>query len=476
VSTFSGLNTAYRGLVAARQGLDVVGQNITNANTVGYTRQRAVQTSVGSPAQVGAVSGQITVGQGVSVDSISRLGNEYLDTRVRTSVASSGYWGVRANELSTLQKSLHEPGTGGLSAQLDLMWGSWQDLANKPGDPAVAAVLLQQSGTVATQLAVGYQDVDDQWSVLRSQVDGLAAEVNDAATQVAALNGLIRSTLASGASANELIDQRSLLTTTISTLTGGSVRTLPDGTAEVLVGGNALVSGDRSYAVAVTGSTSMTGAAADPVGLVWAGRPGVPLSADGGEIAGALSMLAPSTADGTGGALAEAAANFNDFAVYLAETVNAVHRTGTISDGTNSTTGRDFFALGAGPAALGLRVVPTSVDGIAAAAPGAGGLDGSIAAAISQLGTGPGSPDARWTDIVTGIGVATRTGLQQSVLADLSSTAAANNQRANASVDLDEENVNMLAFQTAYQGAARVMTAVDEMLDTLINRTGLVGR
>jgi flagellar hook-associated protein 1 FlgK len=49
-------------------------------------------------------------------------------------------------------------------------------------------------------------------------------------------------------------------------------------------------------------------------------------------------------------------------------------------------------------------------------------------------------------------------------------------QLSNSAVDLDEENVNMLMFQHAYQGAARVMTAIDEMLDTLINRTGLVGR
>ena len=49
-------------------------------------------------------------------------------------------------------------------------------------------------------------------------------------------------------------------------------------------------------------------------------------------------------------------------------------------------------------------------------------------------------------------------------------------QLANASVDLDEENVSLLMYQHAYQGAARVMTAVDEMLDVLINRTGLVGR
>ena len=74
------------------------------------------------------------------------------------------------------------------------------------------------------------------------------------------------------------------------------------------------------------------------------------------------------------------------------------------------------------------------------------------------------------------IGVASKTEQQQSDLADLASSAAVNAQLSNSSVDLDEENMNMLAFQHAYQGAARVMTAVDEALDILINHTGLVGR
>nr|WP_221420947.1 flagellar hook-associated protein FlgK [Conyzicola lurida] len=462
------MNTAYTGLVAARQGLDVVGQNMVNMNTAGYTRQRAVQSAAGSLAQVGPLTGQVKVGQGVSVTSIERLGNEFLDNKVRTSSASSGYWGVRGNVLSTLEASLHEPGDDGLSAQLSTVWGAWEDMSNRGGDAATAAVLLQQSSALATQISVGYTAVDYQWTQLRSEAVGMANELNDAASQVAGLNGLIRSTLAAGGSANELIDQRNALTTTISTLTGASVRTLPDGTAEVLVGGNALVSGDKSYKIAVTGGASMAAAGTNPVTLSWVDRPTVPVGADGGEIAGALSML------GTGGALVQAANSYNEFATKLAGDVNGIHSGGAIADGT---TGHDFFGFTAGvPAALGLIVIPTDVSQIANAAPGAGGLDGSVAAAIGKLGTAVDSPDSLWSTIVTGIGVTTKTGVQQSALADLSTKAAVNNQLASASVDIDEENVNMLTFQTAYQGAARVMTAVDEMLDTLINRTGIVGR
>jgi flagellar hook-associated protein 1 FlgK len=128
------------------------------------------------------------------------------------------------------------------------------------------------------------------------------------------------------------------------------------------------------------------------------------------------------------------------------------------------------------PAALGLRVVPTGVDGIATAAPGSGALDGTIADRISQLGSGTGSPDAGWAGFVTGIGVTAGAEYDRATLAELRLDSAVARQQSQASVDLDEENMNLVLAQTAYQGAARVFTAIDEMLDTLINRTGTVGR
>jgi flagellar hook-associated protein 1 FlgK len=254
------------------------------------------------------------------------------------------------------------------------------------------------------------------------------------------------------------------------------VRNLPDGTADVLIGGSALVSGTSFHAVTVTGSAQLAGAAGSPVTLEWANRPGSSVAVESGEIAGAIASLAPANGTGTGGSIAEAAAGFNSFATFLATTVNAVHSAGSTS--TNPpVTGLNFFSISAtGPAALGLGVIPTDVTGLATGKPGAGGLDGSNADAIAQLGKGPGSPDSSWSTFVTKIGVATKSALQQAVLADTAATADASAQLANSSVDIDEENVNMVTFQTAYQGAARVMTSVDEMLDTLINHTGIVGR
>jgi flagellar hook-associated protein 1 FlgK len=473
VSTFSGLNTAYTGLTAARQGQDVVGQNLTNLTTKGYTRQRVSTSALPGLAQVGPLKFSSGVGQGVTVNGIDRLADVYLDARVRSSAATAGNLAMRSNTLGQLEDGLHEPGTDGLSAQLHDFWAAWQDVANQPGNSAPAGVLLEKATMLATSIAGGYTQVDEQWTQVRGQLDGMVSELNDAGAQVAELNAQIRTTIAAGGSANELLDRRTVLTTSIASLSGAAVRTLPDGSAEVLIGGNPLVSGDVFHAVAVTGSQHLAGASGSPVSIGWVDRPTVPVAVESGELAGAIAMLAPANAAGTGGPLAEAAASYNAFASYLADKVNTVHRTGSTPTGA---TGVDFFAVAAGPAALGLSVIPTGAGGIASGTPGGGALDGSMADAIALLGTATDSPDSVWAATVTRIGVSSRTALQQADLADLSATSASNAQLANSSVDVDEENVNMLTFQKAYQGAARLMTAVDEMLDTLINHTGIVGR
>lgn len=469
MSTFSGLNTAFSGLTAARRGLDVVGQNISNANTDGYTRQRVATSSVGAPA-AGLFSTGVRAGQGVVVNGIARLGDAHLDAQVRIAVAGSGFSSVQAATLSTLEGSLSEPGDNGLSARLQGFWSAWQGLSNDTGGGAPTAVLLHEATGLASRLAQGYKAVEGQWSQLRQNATTLVAEVNTAATQVAELNNQVRKVLAAGGSANELIDQRNTLVAGISALTGASMRQQGDGTVDVLIGGNPLVSGDTVRTLAVSGPNRLDLASPDTVRVEFSHRPGSPAGLDGGEIAGALAALAPAS---SGGALAEAATFYNDFASDLAAKVNAVHSQGATADGT---TGLDFFGVSGDPAALNLTVVPVNAAGIAAGTPGAGGFNGANADAISQLGAGPDAPDVAWAGFVTQLGVETKAALQTSVLADLASSSSIGRQQANASVDMDEENLSLLAYQHAYQGAARVITAIDEMLDTLINRTGVVGR
>jgi flagellar hook-associated protein 1 FlgK len=154
--------------------------------------------------------------------------------------------------------------------------------------------------------------------------------------------------------------------------------------------------------------------------------------------------------------------------------VNTLHQTGATRAGTSNL---DFFSFATGvPAAHGLTVVPATVDAIAAATPSTGGAGGQVADSIADLRDATDGPDAVWNKYVVALGTASRAATSRSTLADQAAAGAVANLQSEAGVDIDEETISLMTYQHAYQGAARVMTAVDEMLDTLINRMGLVGR
>lgn len=469
MSTFSGISTAASALAAARRGMDVVGQNIANQNTEGYTRQRVTTHAVGPVAQLGRFSTGVAAGNGVAVTGIARLGDAVLDGRVRETVAASGYWSTRALAATAAEKALAEPTADGLSARLSKFWAGWQDLANTPDSGAARAVVLESGKELAQHIASGYRAVAGQWTDARASVDRTVEQVNAAADQIAALNREIRDALASGRSANELMDRRGVLAQDVARLSGATAALEADGTMTVRLDGNALVAGVDARRLVAAGPTSIE--AAGRVAISWADAPGVDVPVTAGELGGMLSVLAPAD---DGGMLAGLARTYDSLATAIAGKVNAQHRAGATASGLP---GGDFFALDpAGPAALGLSVAIGSAADLALAAPGAGANDGTNADALSQLGRGPGSPDALWTDRVMSFGVATAGDVQRARLSEKTTATAIAAQQSVAAVDGDEETISLMTYQTAYQAAARVLTAVDEALDVVINRMGVVGR
>ncbi len=479
MTTFSTLSTALSSMIAQRAALDVAGQNVANANTIGYTRQRADMSSVSTVSSASRFSSGLTVGQGVKIDNVARLGDIFADARLRTTTSSSAFLTARAASLARLESTIDEPSDTGVAAQLATFWSAWQDVANNPGQAAPGQVLLEAGSAVTSSLATGYAAVETQWDETRTQTLAIVDQTNATAQSVAELNVAIRSVLVSGGNANELTDKRDQLATTLSELVGGTVRHNEDGTVNVNVGGNPLVSGATAYGIHLAGATTMVGTQTDTPRIAWDRATAGTATLDGGTLAGMVSVLAPAQADGKGGMLAEAAARYNTVATQLATAVNALHAGGSTSTGAP---GAAFFTLGNDPTtppALAVRVALTSPADIAAANPATttpnGTLDGSVADAISQLEHSTTGPDALWSAFVVDLGVRTQSTTLSANVAEKARTTAEALQLSGAGVDIDEETVNMLAYQRAYQGAARVLTAVDEMLDTLINRTGRVG-
>lgn len=465
-STFGLLSAAASGLRAARAGMDVVGQNIANVNTAGYTRQRVETSALAPLSGANILDTTFRVGAGVSIDGVQRLGDALLERRVQTTAADSGHAFVLTTVFAGLEAGIAEPSEHGLSAALSSFWSAWQDVASQPTDDSIRGVLLEEARSLATRLSQTASAVESQWTGIRADLTDSIREVNELSVRFANLNTQISGLAAVGGSTNELLDEQARLAAELAERTGATLRRHPDGSADVVLSGNALVSGSTARTLVVTGPDSTAGSGV--VTVEWAHHPGVAVELGGGEVAGRLAALA------SDGPLRDQLAALDQVATSLATRVNALHSAGATRDGT---TGLAFFSFAPGiPAAHGLTLVPTTVDGIAAATPATGGAGGQVADAIAQLRDAGDGPDAAWSAYVVALGTASRAATSRSTLADQAAAGAVATLQSQSGVDMDEETISLMTYQTAYQGAARVLTAVDEMLEVLINRTGLVGR
>jgi flagellar hook-associated protein 1 FlgK len=478
MSSFSTLNTALTALNAQRQAIAITGQNLANVNTDGYTRQRVSMSAIPSSSPATLAHGASITSGGVVATSVERLGDTFLEMRLRQTTSSASALSEVGSAWSALETSLHEP-SDGLSKTLGAFFDAWQDLSNSPDSTPVRSVLLEQAGTLTSSLAEAYGTVEAQWETARAKADTTATAVNTAAAQVADLNRQITAVTVSGGSANELIDARAALLTQLSGLVGAEAKDRADGTVDVMIGGNALVRGSASSEVEVRGTTDFSdisglsdpSAAADPVRLVWSADPARVVEVPGGTLGGILEVV---SADGP---LASLAQTYNALAEDLASTaagsINALHSSAYTASGAQ---GGAFFTLDGAepdaPAVKRLALAIASADGIAAAADdggGSGSKDGSAADAISQIAT---STDL-WSAAVATIGVQSARAQSLASTSETSRASAQEQLLAGTSVDESEETTNLIAYQRAFQAAARLTTVVDDLLDTLINRMAL---
>jgi flagellar hook-associated protein 1 FlgK len=453
MTTFSALNTALTALNASRRGMDVSGKNIANANTDGYSRQRVNFEARG--ASVAPALHSVSLGDGGGVDAVSvdRLRDALLEVRAQTEHGRRESLATQKDTLAGVEQLFGEPGETGLQSQLADFWNGWHDVANRPGDLAARSQLLQRAGTVAEGFNQLSSALDTTWRNDQERLGTLVDEVNTAAKNVAELNQAIQRAEVAGLPPGELSDQRDVLVMRLADLTGARTRPGDSGQVDVYLGNKALVRGSASADLRLGGATALTGVAGSPVELQWAAD-GSPAAVSGGVTA--------AMADTLNTTLPGYRTRLDRVATALATAVNTQHAAGYDLSGT---AGAAFFS-GTGAGAIQVA---------AAATPG-GNLDSANADALAGLARLPGSADAVYRQLVVDLGVEAQTANRRAEIQDVVTTQVDAARDAVAGVDLDEEMTNLIQFQHAYSGAARLMTAVDEMIDTLINKTGLVGR
>ncbi|GAA1957846.1 flagellar hook-associated protein FlgK [Nocardioides panacihumi] len=444
--TFGSLNTALSALRYQQVALDVANNNIANVNTAGYVRRRAEAASVGATGQPTMWSQYDGHGDGVRVASVDRLADPLLDARSRRENGTLSYLSTQQTILNRVETSIGEPGDNGLSAALQELGAAFQDLVGDPAGAAARKTVLAKADAVTSAFKTQSDSIAGEIADQQSHASTVVQEVNDAATELARLNKTIKVAQVNNTDVGTLSDQRDLLALSLAKLTGAEVSVQPDGQFNVAVNGVALVTGDTAATMTATSGTPVAlsvGGTAVPAGV-------------GGELGGVVDVLNTT--------LPAYKKSLDDIATKFAAQMNAQHRAGT---DLNGNPGQDLFTIDPADPAGSLAVAFTNTDLLAASAGGA--KDGGNADALSRATT----VGSDYAALVTSFGSAVASVNRQTTNQQTLTNQVDDEREQMAGVNLDEETVNMVAAQHAYEAASKMLTVMDSILDTLINRTGV---
>lgn len=464
--SFSSLNTALSALRYQQTALDIASTNIANASTDGYVRRRALGQTVGAAAAPAMWSRSNEVGSGVQSAGVERMVDPLIDTRVRREHARQSFLDTKADALTRVEGGLAEPGDSGVAAALTDFRSALQDLVNAPGSDAARSQVVSSAAVVADAFNIQARNVSDEAGDQRARALESQRQVNDLATQLAATNKTIATAKVNGTDVSTLMDSRDQMALKLAELTGATATQRTDGGMDVTVGGVSLVKGGTAGSLQITSGINSDGTAdGSPVAFTVHPADGTADTAVG--VDGSLGA----TAELLNVTLPTYLADLNGIAESFAADLNTAQVAGEDAGGTTPAKALFTFTAGDGAATLQVAAGFTPAD-VAAADPLVGGLDASNADKMADAIT----VDDDYQRLVNGFGSTVASVKRLADNQRAMSTQIDSSREQLAGVSIDEETVNMVMAQHSYEAAARVMTTVDEMLDTLINRTGMVGR
>lgn len=436
---------------AQRQILDTTAENIANASTPGYRRQRVELASTGP---VIPFSTQPASAGGVEVVGITRVADSLLIDRAAREEGALRSATTTASTLGDMEAVFGEPSDTGIAAQLDEYWAAWGALATGPADNGARTQVLTAGATIVSSLRRAAADIVTIGTNATARMSAIATEVNNLTSQVASFNANVASMTPVPPA---LLDQRDMLAANITRLTGAVTSAGSNGQLNVFIAGTQVVSGIYADTLTASGGTLTS---------TTTGQVIVMSSGEGAAVAATVSTLVP-----------RYTAALDAVAATLVANVNALHTAGYGADGVS---GRTFFeptGTTAATIALSADVAgqPTRLAAGAPVLPGPtapGPLDGNQALALSKLTTSTTGADSRYQLMISQLAVeanaATKAETLQTVIAENAQAAS----DAVSGVSIDEEMVTLIAAQRAFQASSKVISAIDDMLGYLINSVG----
>jgi flagellar hook-associated protein 1 FlgK len=466
MATFTGLEIASRALKTNQAVLDVVGHNIANVNTPGFTRQAAelVAMPPDTAADNGSANFAAQLGMGVDLASVSRIRDEFIEMRLQNAQGDQSKYNSLRDALQRVQDTFNELSTDSISSQITATFNAFQEVARTPEGDAARSLLRTQGETVAARFRLVFNGLNNLDTDLKGRGATLLQQVDDLAKQVADLNDQIHTATIVGAHPNDLMDQRDNVIKQLANLVGAQA--IPEEDTNGKVTGN--------VTVVVNGFTLVQGINTNPLPRTFSMQAGVPQLTDGtisipiksGEVSGliqASNMISKYTAD------------LNTVASTFITQVNTQHQAGYGLDGL---TGRNFFT-GTDASDIGVdATIEGSLDAIAASSPPPSGgtvapSNGDNARLIADIGKlrlfGTQTIVDYHSAKITQMGADAQSATSQASNQEKVVQQLQNMRDSTSGVNLDEELTHMLQYQRSYQAAAKLVTTFDSLIESVIN-------
>jgi flagellar hook-associated protein 1 FlgK len=428
--TFFGLELGKRALQANRMGMDVTGNNVANANTSGYSRQR-VNLVTGPPYTASSYpNGDIyQLGTGVNVGNIERIRNTYIDGQIRSNLSQIGYQEEEQQVLQRVEALFPDSVDEGVQVYINDFFNGWQEVNENPLDQGIQSGLLEKGKALATAMNQSYEQLGIISKELNTEQSDLINEVSILTDRIVQVNSSIAKSHAENN--NVLLDERDLLLDDLAKLVKIDVKTNNDNKdlIDVSVNGIALITGTTNSFDAANFNTTDVG--------------------------------------GSVGSILNAQTRVNNYTDKLTKLADAIAKeiNGVYPE-------EDKFFKDQSDALKNKKIIELDDDA---------SVDTQIALEVAQLrnkkidtlGEDLGKDEgvtfeAYYQDLMVTIGEESKTAGQLLETYEAIGDQLFAQQQSVSGVSIDEEMTNLLQYQYGYQAASKIITTIDEMLETLL--------
>jgi flagellar hook-associated protein 1 FlgK len=452
------INIGYSGASTAQVELNVTAQNTANAMTDGYTRQVAITSTIGASS-----GSSNSAGNGVQVDSIRRVSNQYQVNQVWYAASDYGYYNTQQEYLTQLETVLSDDNSS-LSGGFDNFFAALNAATTSPDDSALREQVISESGALALRVDNTLDYIDSQSSEIVSQEQAMVAQVNTLTSGIAGYNQQIAEAEANGDNASALYDARDQMVEQLSGIMDVQVNIDDEGNYDVtLQNGQPLVSGQESSTIELDTNADGT----QSMSLTFAGTTSSMNTETGGSL-GALfdyqnKVLTPLT--GT----------INSMAEQFADAVNTQLAQGYDLSGQHPEEPLFIYDENSSDGPLEVNPKITADELAFSSSPDESGNSDNLQALINIStepldieGLGSVTVGEACSSIISNIGIYSQQNQTEAEAAANVYSEAQNQQSSVSGVSMDEEAVNLITYQQIYEANLKVISTGADIFDSVL--------